>query len=210
MASIKITNASAVVKNLVRAVVTDENGNPTEIRQIYWDDPSGPRRLMWEANIVPVVTQMDNMLFSAGPTGTRISGNIIFRLVLNNSAGKVGYLYLPYGKWNDIVNYFDLSILTVGSSNDYSFYLFLSQVADDLGPGNIQVAGVEVNILMWGTSAITQFSLGCHVSSGGSSIINKNVNTLITNQYQSFVFPDVVYLEKNSTFNVDLIFDDPN
>ena len=210
MASIKITNASAVVKNLVRAVVTDENGNPTEIRQIYWDDPSGPRRLMWEANIVPVVTQMNNMLFSAGPSGTRISGDIIFRLVLNNSAGRAGHLYLPYGKWNDIVNYFDLSILTVGSSNDYSFYLFLSQIADDWGPGNIRVAGVEVNILMWDTSEITQFSLGCHVSSGGSSIINKNVNTLITNQYQSFVFPDVVYLEENSTFNVDLIFDDPN
>ena len=210
MASIKITNASAVVKNLVRAVVTDENGNPTEIRQIYWDDPSGPRRLMWGANIVPVVTQMNNMLFSVGPTGTLISGNIIFRLVLSNSAGKVGYLYLPYGGYNDTVNYFDLSTLTVGSSNDYSFYLFPSQVVDDLGSGNIQVAGVEVNILMWGTSAITQFSLGCHVSSSSSSIINKNVNTLITNQYQSFVFPDVVYLEENSTFNVDLIFDDPN
>ena len=98
----------------------------------------------------------------------------------------------------------------MGSSNDHNFYLFPSQVVDDLGSGNIQVAGVEVNILMWGTSAITQFSLGCHVSSSGSSIINKNVNTLITNQYQSFVFPDVVYLEENSTFNVDLIFDDPN
>ena len=153
---------------------------------------------------------MNNMLFTAGPTGTRISGNIIFRLVLSNSAGKVGYLYLPYGGYNDTVNYFDLSILTVGSSNDHNFYLFPSQVVDDLGSGNIQVAGVEVNVLMWGTGAITQFLLSCHVSSGGSSIINKNVNTLITNQYQSFVFPDVVYLEENSTFNVDLIFDDPN
>lgn len=210
MASIKITNASTVVKNLVRAVVTDENGNPTEIRQIYWDDPSGPRRLMWKANIVPVVTQMNNMLFSVGPTGTRISGNIIFRLVLSNSAGKIGYLYLPYGGYNDTVNYFDLSTLTVGSSNDHNFYLFLSQVVDDLGSGDIQVAGVEVNVLMWGTGAITQFLLSCHVSSGGSSIINKNAITLTTNQYQSFVFPDVVYLEKNSTFNVDLIFDDPN
>ena len=210
MASIKITNASAVVKNLVRAVVTDENGNPTEIRQIYWDDPSGPRRLMWEANIVPVVTQMNNMLFSAGPAGTRIFGNIIFRLVLSNSAGKIGYLYLPYGGYNDIVNHFDLRTLAVGLSNDHNFYLFPSQVVDDLGSGNIQVAGVEVNVLMWGTGAITQFLLSCHVLSGGSSVINKNVNTLTTNQYQSFVFPDVVYLEENSTFNVVLIFDDPN
>ena len=210
MASIKITNASAVVKNLVRAVVTDENGNPTEIRQIYWDDPSGPRRLMWEANIVPVVTQMNNMLFSAGPAGTRIFGNIIFRLVLSNSAGKIGYLYLPYGGYNDIVNHFDLRTLAVGLSNDHNFYLFPSQVVDDLGSGNIQVAGVEVNVLTWGTGAITQFLLSCHVLSGGSSVINKNVNTLTTNQYQSFVFPDVVYLEENSTFNVVLIFDDPN